>query len=73
MEECAELSAGDFGAVEPGEEKALGRPQSSLPVPEGACKRPGAGVFTRAWSDRTRGNGFKLKKGRYRQGRNSSL
>jgi len=31
-----------------------------------ACKRAGEGLFTRAWSDRTRGNGFKLKEGRFR-------
>jgi len=27
----------------------------------GACKRAGEGLLTRAWSDRTRSNGFKLK------------
>ena len=30
------------------------------------CKKPGEGVFTRACSDRTRSNGFKLKEGRFR-------
>jgi len=35
-------------------------------VPGGACERAGEGLFTRAWSDRTRGNGFKLKEGRFR-------
>ena len=41
-------------------------PYSSLPVPEGAYKRAGEGLFTRAWSDRTRGTGLKLEKGRLR-------
>jgi len=31
-----------------------------------ACKKAGEGLFTRAGSDRTRGNGFKLKEGRFR-------
>ena len=36
-----------------------------LPVPGGACKRAGEGLVTRAWSDRTGSDGFKLKKGRF--------
>jgi len=31
-----------------------------------ACKKAGEGLFTRACRNRTRGNGFKLKKGRFR-------
>ena len=54
------------GAVQPGEEKAPGRPLSSLPVPEGAYKKAGEGLFTRACGDRTRENGFRLKEGRCR-------
>ncbi|KFQ59716.1 hypothetical protein N334_14085, partial [Pelecanus crispus] len=33
---------------------------------KGAYKKAGEGLFTRACSDRTRGNGFKLKHGRFR-------
>ncbi|KAK4820896.1 hypothetical protein QYF61_007974 [Mycteria americana] len=33
---------------------------------KGACKKAGEGLFTKASSDRTRGNGFKLKEGRFR-------
>ena len=33
---------------------------------KGAYKKATEGLFTRACSDRTRGNGFKLKEGRFR-------
>ena len=33
---------------------------------KGAYKKAGEGLFTRACSNRTRGNGFKLKEGRFR-------
>jgi len=50
------------GVVQPAKEKAPGTPCSSLPVPEGAHKKAGEGLFERACSGRTRSNGFKLKR-----------
>jgi len=33
---------------------------------KGACRKAGEALFTRSCGDRTRGNGFKLKEGRFR-------
>jgi len=41
-------------------QQAPGWPYSSLPVPAGAYRRDGEGLFTRVCSDRTRGNGSEL-------------
>ena len=50
----------------PAEEKASGRPYCSLPVPEGGLPESRRGTFYKGSSDRRRGNGFKLKEGRFR-------
>ncbi|GAB0205654.1 hypothetical protein GRJ2_003031000 [Grus japonensis] len=47
-------------------EKTPGRSNCSFPVPEGAYRKGGEGLFIRECSDRTRGNGFQLKEGRFR-------
>jgi len=54
------------GAVQPGEEKAVGRPYCSLSPLKGAYKKDGDRLFSRACCNRTRGNGFKVKEGRFR-------
>ena len=42
--------------------------RAAFQYPKGAYRKAGEGLFTRAWSERTRGNGFKLKEGRFRLG-----
>ena len=54
-----------LGALQPGEEMAPRRPYGGLPVPEGGLQESGEGLFKRAHSDRTRGNGFKLEESRF--------
>jgi len=48
------------GALQPGEEKAPGRPYRGLPVPEGGLQESWGGTFIMTCNDRMRGNGFKL-------------
>lgn len=49
--------------------------ENSLPVLEGSDKKEREGLLPRAWSDRTRGDGFKVTERRFRfvVGRNSFL
>jgi len=61
---CCEERLGELGLFSL--EKPLGRPYCGLSVPEGAYKKAGEGPFTRACSDRTRGNSFKLKESIFR-------
>lgn len=51
------------GAIQPGEEKAQRRPHSSLPVSK---RNKRAGIFTKAFSRRRRGNGFEPKQSSFR-------
>jgi len=43
----------------------VGRPCSSLPVPEGGLHESWRGTFYKDCSDSTRANGLKLKEGRF--------
>jgi len=63
---CEEQLRQTVGADQPEEEKAPGRHSSSVPVPQGGYKKAGEGLFTRIYSDRARGNGFKLQESRFR-------
>ena len=54
------------GAVQPGEEKAPGGPESGLSVAKGGCKKEGDRLFSQVSCDRMRENGFKVKEGRFR-------
>ena len=48
------------------EEKALGDLIAAFQYLKGAYKQEGERLFTRVDSDRTRGNGFELRQGRFR-------
>lgn len=48
-------------AVQPGEDMPLGRLRAAFQYLKEANRRAGEGLFTRDSTDRTRGNGLKLK------------
>ena len=52
--------------VQAGEEKAAGRPDCGLPVPEGAHRKDGGKSFYQGLLDSTKSNGFTLREGRFR-------
>jgi len=54
------------GAIHPGEEKSPGRPERSLSISRGGCKKEGYRPFIWVCGDRKSGNGFKLKDERSR-------
>lgn len=54
------------GAGQPGEEKAPGRPESSLPASKVGYKKEGVRLFCKACCGGIRGNGFKLKERKFR-------
>lgn len=55
-----------IGTVQSGEDKAPGRAYCSLSVLEGHLQERWTASFQQVYCDRTRGNLFKLKKGRFR-------
>ena len=56
---------GELGLVSLEKRKLRGDLRAAASAWRG-CERAGDGLCTRAWGDRTRGDGFKVKEGRFR-------
>ena len=61
---CWEERLGELGLVSLGKRRLWGDLRAAASAWRG-CERDGEGLVTRTWSDRTRGDGFELKEGRF--------
>jgi len=62
---CWEERLGEMGLLSLAKRRLWGDLRAAASAWRG-CERAGEGLCTRVWSDRTRGNGFKLTEGRFR-------
>jgi len=63
---CWEERLGELGLFSLGKRRLQGGLIEDFLYIKGTYKKDGNKLFTKACSDRTRGNGFKLKEGRFR-------
>jgi len=62
---CWEERLGELGLFSLGKRRLRGELRAVASAWRG-CERAGEGLVTEVWSDRTRGDDFKLKEGRFR-------